>query len=387
MIRRAVGRPTLVSVAIAAVAVAVMGVFALGSVPSAAQTTSTTSTSSIPLSTTSASGPGETFLVQVINGPAMTPLAGVAVAAGPVSSPEDIVDTPGGPTLSECVDQVPNGSTVGSNGVISNGTTITFPPCPLSSYTTNATGWVTIADATGGYYFIKAGNVNEWNDILLGVIANTTLTLSIPLPSGNASVPDGQSCIYGDGSNVTSTCVQDRTPILWPATTKVLACGEGVPSGSAVTPEGLYGGYYVAYAYADAPNGTEYAFDTSGCVIGSLYSAPETVVNGSIIVPNGTGSGSLDITVKNQDNSAITSITVAVDAADSGVNVSAGGLSYFPGGPPLSMYSGYLPAPLTSNLGVQISGVTAGRTYTFTVTCIFADESSSTRTFTLTAQY
>jgi hypothetical protein len=378
----------LVFVAIAAIAVAVIGAFAFGSVPAVAQATmSTTSTpSSIPGGANSVSGQGETFLVRIVNGPAMTPIAGVPVSAGPASSPEDIVDTPGGPTLGECVDQVPNGSTIASGGVISNGTTTALPSCPLSGYTTNATGWVEIANATGGYYFIKAGNVNEWNDVLLGVIANTTLTLSIPLPSGNASVPDGQSCIMGNGSNITSTCVQDRTPILWPATTKVLSCGEGVPSGSAVTGEGLYGGYYIAYAFANAPNGTKYAFDTSGCVIGSLYSAPETVVSGAIIVPNGTGDGSLEITVKNQDNSAITSITVAVDAADSGVTVNDGGVIYSPGSPPFSMYSGYLPAPLTSNLGIQISGATAGRTYTFTVTCTFSDESTSTQTFSLTAQ-
>ena len=376
MHRTAIGGSILVFVAIVAIAVATIGAFALGLVPAAAQETSTTSSS----------GQGETFLVQVVNGPAMTPLAGVPVTAGPASSPDDIAITPGGPTLSECVDQVPDGSSIGSNGVVSNGTTTTLPYCPLRGYTTNATGWVTIGNATGGYYFIKAGNVNEWNDILLGVIANTTLTMSMPLPSGNATIPNGQSCEIGNGYNTTSTCVQDRTPILWPATTKVLSCGQGVPNGSAVTPEGLYGGYYIAYTFANAPNSTKYAFDNTGCIVGGLYSIPEPVITGAIMVPNGTGEGSLMITVKNQGSSAITSITVAVDAADSGVTVTYWGVTSSPGGPPFSMYSGNLPAPLTSNLSVQISGVTAGRTYTFTITSNFSDGSANTQTLSVTAQ-
>jgi hypothetical protein len=48
----------------------------------------------------------------------------MTVMAGPISSPNDVAITPGGPTITECVDQVPNGSVVGDNGtVVSNGTT------------------------------------------------------------------------------------------------------------------------------------------------------------------------------------------------------------------------------------------------------------------------
>lgn len=137
---------------------------------------------------------------------------------------------------------------------------------------TNSSGWVSIHNATGQWYFIKAGNVNEWNDLVLGVLPNNTINLAIPLPSGNATVPASiESCVTAQFSNMTSGCTSGPgTPILWPATTMVWSCGEGVPSGSAVTGQYLYGDYYIAYAFVNMPNGTKAALSNEGCIVGSL---------------------------------------------------------------------------------------------------------------------
>jgi hypothetical protein len=167
---------------------------------------------------------------------------------------------------------VPNGSSVGENGtVVSNGTTITFPPCPLTEYVTNSTGWVSITNAAGFYYFIKAGNVNEWNDVVLGVMSNNTINLAIPLPSGNVTVPSAiESCVTAKFSNMTSGCTSEPgAPVLWPTPVLVWPCGPGFPSGSAGTSQGFYGNYYIAYSFVQLPNGTK-AVPSTNCDIGAL---------------------------------------------------------------------------------------------------------------------
>jgi hypothetical protein len=226
----------------------------------------------VTTTTSSSTEAGATFLVRVVEESNMSPIAGMSVVAGPASSPNDVADTPGGTTLSECVHEVPSGSIVNRNGtVVSYGSTLTFPPCPLKEYVTNSTGWVSITNATGVWYFIKAGNVNVWNDVVLGVLPNNVVNMAIPLPSGNATVPSSlKSCVTSTFSNITSTCTRvPGTPVLWPLTTIVWPCGEGLPNGSAVTPQGFYGGYYIAYSFAAFPNGTKAAL-TNDCNIGSL---------------------------------------------------------------------------------------------------------------------
>jgi hypothetical protein len=134
------------------------------------------------------------IFVQVVNQSTLAPIAGMPVAAGPAQSPSDVGITPGGPTLNECVHGVPSGSSVEENGsvITPNGTVITFPPCPLKEYLTDSAGWVSISNATGAYYFIKVGNVNQWNDILVTMNDTNILYVTIPWPSGNISLASSQ---------------------------------------------------------------------------------------------------------------------------------------------------------------------------------------------------
>jgi len=105
-----------------------------------------------------------TVLIEVVNDSTKPPVSGVTVAAGPASSSTDVAFTPDGPTLNECVHEVPSGSLVQENGsvVLPNGTTITFAPCPLKDYVTNSVGQVVVPDATGTYIFVKTGYFNQW---------------------------------------------------------------------------------------------------------------------------------------------------------------------------------------------------------------------------------
>jgi hypothetical protein len=105
---------------------------------------------------------------------------------------------------------------------------------------------------------------------MMGVQDNSVVSMRIPFPQGNITVPtSGETCNAGNG-NVTAACTPVRLPILWPQTTIVWPCGKGVPSGSAVTSQGLNGGAeYVAYPYATFTNGTKAAILTD-CDEGSL---------------------------------------------------------------------------------------------------------------------
>lgn len=135
---------------------------------------------------------GTSLLIHVLNDTTRQPVAGVRVVAGPASSMNDIVYTPGGPTVKECVHQVPSGSSVLANGttVFPNGTVVTFPPCPLSTYATNSTGWVTISGATGAYYFFYVGNVtSSFNSFgIIQLVQGEATCVTARAPSGNYTV-------------------------------------------------------------------------------------------------------------------------------------------------------------------------------------------------------
>jgi hypothetical protein len=210
--------------------------------------TSTRSPSS-EVTTTSGAQSGEEIFIQVVNASTMAPIAGMPVSAGPTPSPNDVTMTLDGPTLAECVHEVPNGAVVEGNGtVVSNGTTTTFASCPLVEYTTDASGQVSIANVTGPFFYVKAGNVNIWNDIVVGVEASV-VNMTIPLPSGQITTPWAAQ---------PGGATQLSLPFLWPNTTSVLPCG-GLPDGSTIVPQGVYAGQYIAYSYDVLQNGTSVA--------------------------------------------------------------------------------------------------------------------------------
>ena len=135
---------------------------------------------------------GASLLIHVLNDTTDQPVAGIRVLAGPASSMNDTVYTPGGPTVKECVHQVPSGSSVLANGtvVLPNGTMLTFPTCPLSSYSTNSTGWVTISGITSTYYFFYAGNVmSSFNSFgIIQLFQGEGTYVTVRAPSGNYTV-------------------------------------------------------------------------------------------------------------------------------------------------------------------------------------------------------
>jgi len=254
--RRAVAKTAalLAVVIVSAVAVAAYEGMSLG----VARSVTNTKSASSEVTTTPSAQSGEEIFVQVVNASTMAPIVGIPVYAGPTQSPNDVAITPGGPTLAECVHEVPNGATVEGNGkVVSNGTTTTVASCPLVEYTADASGRVSISNATGPFYYIKAGNVNIWNDIVVGVEANTAINMTIPLPSGQITTP------WSSGGTPQSL------PFLWPKTSIVWPCG-ALPNGSTVTPQGVYAGQYVAYSYAVLQNGTSAALPED-CAVGSPW--------------------------------------------------------------------------------------------------------------------
>jgi len=211
------------------------------------------------ISTSSSGQTGEAIFIQVVNESGMAPMAGTPVLAGPASSPNDVTFTPAGIyTLIECVHEVPNGAVVGNGTVVVNGTTTTVAACPLKEYKTDASGRISITDPSGPFYFIEAGGNFGWNDIVVGVEANNVVNMTIPVPSGNVTTPWGSP-----------GATPSRLTVLSPQTTTVWPCGQGLPSGSAVTAQGVYAGEYVAFSYAALPNGTKAAL-REDCAVGGL---------------------------------------------------------------------------------------------------------------------
>jgi len=93
--------------------------------------------------------------------------------------------------------------------------------------------------------------------MVVGVENNTVVNMTIPLPSGAIATPQ-------------TSAGQSGMPFLWPNTSIVWPCGEGLPDGSAVTPQGVYGGEYVTFSYAALPNGTSAALPED-CSVGSPW--------------------------------------------------------------------------------------------------------------------
>ena len=132
------------------------------------------------------------LVIHVVNDTSGVPVAGIRVLAGPASSKSDIAFTPGGPTVKECVHDVPSGSSVLANGTVifPNGTAETYPACPLVTYTTNSSGWVSIPEAAGTYYFFNVGGMASANNVYgivqLSQSAETRVTVN--WPNGNYTV-------------------------------------------------------------------------------------------------------------------------------------------------------------------------------------------------------
>ena len=134
------------------------------------------------------------LLIHIVNETSGQPLAGFAVTAGPISSPADMAPTFAGPwTLQECIYEVPSGSAVWTNETVAlaNGKETTFT-CPLSGYQTNSTGWVSIPNAVGRYYFFNVGgwigipNIHGAVPLRPGVVTQVTINW----PNGNYTVTD-----------------------------------------------------------------------------------------------------------------------------------------------------------------------------------------------------
>jgi hypothetical protein len=177
------------AVAIAAVVIVASLTVVLVYTNQGSQGGDTPSTASSYSLSSSGSRSGGAILIRVVNESGMAPMAGVGILAGPASSPNDVESTFGGEdTLSQCVHEVPSGAVVDNGTVVVNGTTTTVAACPLKEYTTDASGWVSITDPSGPFYFIEAGSLLPgsmgWNDIVVGVEANDVVNMTIPLPSG-----------------------------------------------------------------------------------------------------------------------------------------------------------------------------------------------------------
>ena len=128
--------------------------------------------------------------IHVLNDSTLAAVGGISVTAGPASSKSDVVFTPGGPTVSECVHEIGSGSTVYGNGtVVSGTTTYTLAHlCHLSSYVTNATGWVSIPTVNSSFLFIRVGTIVQSTYDIVGLNGSGAVYVTMPWPSGVASV-------------------------------------------------------------------------------------------------------------------------------------------------------------------------------------------------------
>jgi len=135
---------------------------------------------------------GTTVYIQVVNSSSLSPVSGITLFAAPTTSPSDVVPTPAGPTLMECVHQVPSGSAVDNNGTVlfPNGTLVTFPSCPVREYVTDANGLVSIMNVTSQYYFVGIGGFMQSNHVIIGHAGGNAVHVTIPWPTGNATLPE-----------------------------------------------------------------------------------------------------------------------------------------------------------------------------------------------------
>ena len=132
-----------------------------------------------------------------------------------------------------------------------------------------------------------------------------------------------------------------------------------------------------------------YAQETSyvGCLC-SGTGAPSILSTGSILVPTGTGNGTLSIQVRNQspDGSSITSLDLTNQGLTNTTtipNVGSVVLLYL--GEPVST-ANPLPLGATAAGSLQISNATAGVSYEMTIHATFPNDDSYFQTFSMTAQ-
>src|SRR5256712_2539109 len=127
------------------------------------------------------------LVLRVVQDSSGQPMGGVTVTAGPASSKKDVVFTPGGPALKECVHGVESGSTILNNGsvIFPNRTRVTYPPCPAKTYETNSTGWISISNATGQYYFFRVGGINPSTYGIVELFQDRTTYVTVSMPSGD----------------------------------------------------------------------------------------------------------------------------------------------------------------------------------------------------------
>jgi hypothetical protein len=143
-----------------------------------------------------ASNSASGLLIHMVNETSGQPVAGFAISAGPATSPADMAPTFAGPwTLEECIYEVPSGSAVWTNGTVAlpNGTETTYTPCPLSTYHTNSTGWVSIPNTVGRYYFFNVGGWIAMPGDVHGVVRlqlGGVTQVTIDWPNGNYTVTD-----------------------------------------------------------------------------------------------------------------------------------------------------------------------------------------------------
>jgi hypothetical protein len=143
-----------------------------------------------PVEATSAKLAGVTLYVKVVNSSSSLPMAEMTVMAGPITSPTDVSFTPAGPTLRECVHQVPSGSSVEANGSVlfPGGNLVTFPPCLLKEYVTDNSGMISIKNVTSEFYFFRAGNIMMYNAFVIDSKGTNAVSVTVPWPSGNVTL-------------------------------------------------------------------------------------------------------------------------------------------------------------------------------------------------------
>ena len=127
------------------------------------------------------------LVLRVVQDSSGQPMGGVTVTAGPASSKKDVAFTSGGPILNECVHEVESGSTVLNNGTVlfPNGTRVSYPACPAKTYLTNSTGWISISNATGQYYFFRVGGINPSTYGIVELFRDRTTYVTVSMPSGD----------------------------------------------------------------------------------------------------------------------------------------------------------------------------------------------------------
>jgi len=154
---------------------------------------------------------GETIFIHVADSTSGKPIANESVRAGPAASLNDLTLTFGfhvEALVNDCVHEVPNGSAVFPSGniVVSNGTTTTFAPCPMMTYYTNSTGWVTITGQTASYFLIQVGtevNSDGSNAKVIPIVASMTY-VQTTFPEGSFTVTSSGQYLGNAATNSTA---------------------------------------------------------------------------------------------------------------------------------------------------------------------------------------